>query len=112
MNTDERWLKGISLSALIGGSRLPRQADLAPVPLHHNPAILLVIPAMRYPVGAWPRRLFPLSRAPGVSVAIPTLVSGNPDMVTAGGGGGGCGFNHRGGGVFQQHTTRARRQKR
>src|ERR1017187_6435620 len=85
MNTDERGLKGISLSALIGGSRLPRQADLAPVPLHHNPAVLLVIPAMRYPVGAWPRSLFPPSRGPGVSVAIPTLVSGNPDMGTAGG---------------------------
>src|ERR1039458_10236220 len=39
---------------------------------------------MRYPAGTWPWRLFPPSRGPGVRVAIPTLVSGNPDMVTAG----------------------------
>src|ERR1019366_1601787 len=39
---------------------------------------------MRYPAGMPPWRLFPPSRAPGVSVAIPTLVPGNPPIVTAG----------------------------
>src|SRR5271169_5473503 len=57
---------------------------LAPVPFHHHPAVLLVIPAMRYPAGARPRRLFPLSRGPGVRVAIPPLIPGNPDMGIAG----------------------------
>src|ERR1039458_4397533 len=39
---------------------------------------------MRYPMGMPPWRLFPPSRTPGVSVAIPTMVPGYPHMVRAG----------------------------
>ena len=60
------------------------RTTLAPVSLHQDPAVLLVIPAMSYPVGTRTWRLFPPSRGPGVGVAIPTLVPGNPHMVTAG----------------------------
>jgi hypothetical protein len=36
---------------------------------------------MRFPTGMRPWRLFPPSRGPGVSVAIPPMVPGNPHMV-------------------------------
>jgi hypothetical protein len=58
--------------------------NLAPVPLNQNIAAPLVSPVMRYPVGTRPWRLFPPSPVPGVSVAIITMVPGNPHMVTAG----------------------------
>jgi hypothetical protein len=38
---------------------------------------------MRFPTGMRPWRLFPPSRGPGVSVAIPAMVPGNPHMVGA-----------------------------
>jgi hypothetical protein len=60
------------------------EADLAPVSLRQNPAVATVNPAMGYPMGTGPRRLFPPSRGPDVSVAFPTMVPGNPHMVTAG----------------------------
>ena len=60
------------------------EADLAPVPLHKDPAVSSVSPTMRYPAAMRPWRLFPPSREPGVTLAIPTLVPGNPNMVTAG----------------------------
>ena len=56
----------------------------APVPLHQNPAAFLVNPPVCYPAGMRPGRLFPSSRRPGVRVAVPTLVTRNPHMVTAG----------------------------
>src|ERR1039457_5981375 len=58
--------------------------NLAPVPVDQNVAVPSVNPAMCDPalVRLW--RLFPSSLVPGVSVAIPTMVSGNPHMVTAG----------------------------
>src|ERR1035441_5818664 len=59
-------------------------AELAPVPFHKNIAAPLAGIVMRYPVGTRAGRLFPPSLVPGVSVAIPTLVPGNPHMVTGG----------------------------
>jgi hypothetical protein len=58
--------------------------NLAPVPVYQNPAVPVVNPAMRYPAGTRLWTLLPPSLIPGVSVAIPTLVPGNPHMVTAG----------------------------
>src|ERR1700690_782735 len=57
---------------------------LPPVSFHQNIAAPSVSPAMRYPAGMWPRRLFPPARGPGVSVAIGRMVAGNPHMVAAG----------------------------
>jgi len=57
---------------------------LAPVPFYQNPAIPPVNPAMRYPVGMRTWRLFPPSRGPDVGVAIPTMLPGNPYVVTTG----------------------------
>jgi len=89
MNAD----KNLVLSAFIRVPPRPikmRHADfavkrkLAPVPVDQNVAVPLVNPAMRHPAGIPLWTLFPPSLVPGVSVAIPTLVSGNPHMVTAG----------------------------
>src|SRR5450756_1527221 len=60
-----------------------RRTTLPPVPFHKNPAAPLANIVMRYPVGTRTRRLFPPSLVPTVSVAIPTLVPGNPHMLTA-----------------------------
>jgi hypothetical protein len=59
------------------------EISLTPVPFHHDIAASLVNPAMSYPVSVRPWRLLPSSRVPGVGTAVPTLVSGNPDMCPA-----------------------------
>lgn len=59
------------------------EIGLPPVSLYQDIAAPPVNPAMSYPVGMRPRRLFPTSLGPNVRVAIPTLVSGNPNMGAA-----------------------------
>ena len=61
------------------------EAGLAPVPFSQNVATPAVIPAVRYPAGTRPWWQFPPPCVPGVGIAIPTVVPGNPHMVGAGG---------------------------
>ena len=63
---------------------LVRDAGLTPVPFYQDVAAAAVHPAMGYPVGAGPRRLFPSSGSPNVGVAVPTVIPGDPHMGTAG----------------------------
>ena len=56
---------------------------LAPVPLPQNPAASLVDPAMRYPVGTRPWRLFPPARDPRITLAIVVVISPNPNIASA-----------------------------
>ncbi len=62
---------------------LPSARHLAPVPLPQNPAASLVDPAMRYPVGTRPWRLFPPARYPRITLAIVVVISPNPNIASA-----------------------------
>src|SRR3984957_7410127 len=69
--------RGLMLAAALPG-RL-----LAPVTFRQNPPVVMVIPAMRHPVGIPPRRHFPPSRPHGITAAIPILISTNPHIAWA-----------------------------
>lgn len=79
-------MQNLHVKCVIRTSLTPRQGEalLAPVTFHQNPPAPLANPMMRYPapMGLW--RLFPAARSPGISFAIPSVVSGDPHMVTAG----------------------------
>jgi hypothetical protein len=64
-------------------TRVRFRLGLTPVAFHQNPAALLVDPAMGYPAAMLLRRLFPVSRCPRIGIALPAVIPGHPDVITA-----------------------------
>jgi hypothetical protein len=55
---------------------------LAPVAFDHYITVMTVLPARRNPYGMRTRWRFPAALLPGIGVAIPTVVSPDPDVLT------------------------------
>jgi len=49
-----------------------------------DPAAMVANIAVRYPLGVWTRTRFPSAGFPGIRVAVPAMVPGNPHMIATG----------------------------